>query len=68
MMGLFEKCTVLYLFFDLGHGAYPNCDLGLLRKKIMCRLEENARPSLVREYLENAQMFPCPSPWELLWG
>lgn len=28
MMGLFEKCTVLYLLFDLGHGAYPSCDLG----------------------------------------
>ena len=35
MMGLFEKCTVLYLFFDLGHGAYPSCDLRILRKKIM---------------------------------
>jgi len=44
-MGLFEKCTVLYLFFDLGHGAYPSYDLRLLKKKIMLKLEANAKPS-----------------------
>ena len=44
-MGLFEKCTVLCLFFDLGHGAYPSCDLRLLREKIMWKLEENAKSS-----------------------
>lgn len=49
MMGLFEKCTVLYLLFDLGHGAYPRCDLGLL-KSIMWRLEANARPALLGTY------------------
>lgn len=41
MIRLFEKCTVFYLFFDLGHGAYPSCDLRLLRKKIMRKLEAN---------------------------
>lgn len=53
MMGLFEKCIVFYLFFDLGYSVYFNCDLGLLRKIIMWRLEENVRLSLVREYLES---------------
>lgn len=53
MMGLFEKCTVLYLLFDLGHGAYPSCDLGLL-KLITQRLEVNARLTLLGTYLESA--------------
>lgn len=62
IMGLFEKCTVLYLFFNLGHSADASWDLGLWKKKIMWRLEANARPNLLWAYLKNARIFSCRLP------